>query len=95
MSDSQRYRYESLGHRRQLVAEHDPNIQYVDRDSGTDFMPVGLVLPLAPSQSKLAWTPENLRLCGCSREQLVQKDLNDCPYCERRMPALKSDGEIA
>ncbi len=33
---------------------------------------------------------ENLRLCGCSLEQLVQKDLNDCPHCGRRLPATGS-----
>ena len=50
---------------------------------------VGAVLPLAPSPSDLPYSVENLRLCGCSLEQLVQKDLNDCPHCGRRLPAVE------
>ena len=47
------------------------------------------VLPLAPSPSNLPYSVDNLRLCGCSLEQLVQKDLNDCPHCGRRLPAVE------
>ena len=50
---------------------------------------VGAVLPLAPSPSDLPYAVENLRLCGCSLEQLVQNDLNDCPHCGRRLPAVE------
>ena len=49
------------------------------------------MLPLAPSPSNLPYAVENLRLCGCSLEQLVQKDLNDCPHCGRRLPAVEAD----
>ena len=62
---------------------------YVDRDSGEEFEVVGAVLPLAPSASDLPWAVENLRLCGCSLEQLAPKDLNDCPHCGRRLPAVE------
>ena len=50
---------------------------------------VGALLPLAPSPSDLPYSVENLRLCGCSLEQLVQNDLNDCPHCGRRLPAVE------
>ena len=43
----------------------------------------------APSPSDLPYSIDNLRLCGCSLEQLVQKDLNDCPHCGRRLPAVE------
>ena len=50
---------------------------------------VAAVLPLAPSPSNLPYAVENLRMCGCSLEQLVQNDLNDCPHCGRRLPAVE------
>jgi hypothetical protein len=28
-------------------------------------------------------------MCGCSLEQLAPKDVNDCPHCGRRMPAIE------
>ena len=62
---------------------------YVDHETGEEFQVVGRVLPLAPSPSDLPYAVENLRLCGCSLEQLVQKDLNDCPHCGRRLPAVE------
>jgi hypothetical protein len=71
----------------------DPGKVYVDRESGEEFEIVGKLLPLAPSPSNLPWAVENLRLCGCSLEQLAPKDLNDCPTCGRRLPALaRMDG---
>ena len=47
------------------------------------------LLPLAPTASELPWAVENLRFCNWC-EQLAQKDLNDCPYCGRRMDPLES-----
>jgi hypothetical protein len=43
----------------------------------------------ACSPSNLPYAVENLRMCGCSLEQLVQNDLNDCPHCGRRLPAVE------
>ena len=63
--------------------------RYVDRETGEELKVVGAVLPLAPSPSDLPYAVENLRLCGCSLEQLAQKDLNDCPHCGRRLPAVE------
>ena len=66
-----------------------PGETYVNRDSGEPMEVVGKVLPLAPSRSRLPWAVENLRFCPWC-EQLAQKDLNDCPYCGRRMEPLGS-----
>ncbi|HEY1687580.1 MAG TPA: hypothetical protein VGF95_01825 [Solirubrobacteraceae bacterium] len=84
MSVNQRYRMRSPSSGREVVIEADPDQIYVDRDTGDELEVVGVLLPLAPSQSKLPWSLENLRFCNwCG--QLAQKDLNDCPTCGRRM----------
>ena len=88
VSERQRYRLRSPSDR-EIIREVEPGTVYVDRQSGEEFEVVGRVLPLAPSASDLPWAVENLRLCGCSLEQLVQKDLNDCPHCGRRLPAVE------
>ena len=74
---------------REVIRDVEPGKVYVDRESGEEFEVVGKLLPLAPSQSDLPWSIENLRLCGCSLEQLAPKDVNDCPHCGRRMPAIE------
>lgn len=74
---------------RETVREVEPGAVYVDHESGEDFEVVGKLLPLAPSPSDLPWAVESLRLCGCSLDQLAPKDLNDCPHCGRRMPAVE------
>lgn len=87
VSESQKYRLRSAGYKRDIVTTVDPGDRYVDRESGTKFVVVGEVVPSGDANSELPWSADNLRLCGCSREQLVQKDINDCPYCDRRVPA--------
>lgn len=87
MPARQKYRLRARSDR-ELIVEAEPGKIYVDRDSGETLDVVGAVLPLAPSPSSLPYAVENLRLCGCSLEQLVQKDLNDCPHCNRRLPAV-------
>jgi hypothetical protein len=88
MASRQRYRLRSRSDR-EIISEVEPGKTYVDRESGEEFEVVGALLPLAPSASDLPYSVENLRLCGCSLEQLVQRDLNDCPHCGRRMPAVE------
>ncbi|MFA4927373.1 MAG: hypothetical protein WC558_02565 [Patulibacter sp.] len=44
---------------------------------------VGKLTPLAPSLSDLPWALENLMHCS-SCDQMMQRDLNDCPTCGRR-----------
>ena len=88
MPERQLYRLRSQSER-EIIREVDPGRTYVDRETGEEYEVVGRVLPLAPSPSHLPYSVENLRLCGCSLEQLVQRDLNDCPHCGRRMPAVE------
>lgn len=87
VSGTQKFRLRSAGYKRDIVAPVEDGDRYVDRESGTKFVVVGEVLPVGNSSSELPWATENLRVCGCSREQLLQKDVNDCPYCDRRLPA--------
>lgn len=84
---SKRFHLRSAGYKRDIVATVEPGDRYLDRESGTNFVIVGEVAPTGPGSSSLPWSPENLRACGCSRRQLVQADVNDCPYCDRRIPA--------
>jgi hypothetical protein len=72
---------------RELIIEAEPGRIYKDRETGEAMVPVALVLPMAPSPSELPWSVENLRFCNWC-DQLAQKDLNDCPYCGRRMEPL-------
>jgi hypothetical protein len=89
VSEHQRYRLRTRSDR-EVIREVEPGRVYVDRESGEEFEVVGKVLPLAPSASSLPWAVENLRLCGCSLEQLTPKDVNDCVTCGRRLPAIES-----
>jgi hypothetical protein len=74
---------------REILYPAEPGKRYVDRETGEELKVVSAVLPLAPSPSNLPYGVDTLRLCGCSLEQLVQKDLNDCPHCGRRLPAVE------
>jgi hypothetical protein len=89
VTEHQRYRLRTRSDR-EVIREVEPGRVYVDRESGEEFEVVGKVLPLAPSESNLPWAVENLRLCGCSLEQLTPKDVNDCVTCGRRLPAIES-----
>ncbi|MGZ5332129.1 MAG: hypothetical protein ACXWFH_12640, partial [Solirubrobacterales bacterium] len=60
---------------------------YVDRETGEEMRVVARTLPLAPSESALLRTPENLRECRRC-EQLIGLDVSDCPYCGLRQSAL-------
>jgi hypothetical protein len=89
MPPRQQYRLRSRSDR-ETIREVEPGREYIDATTGQPFEVVGKLIPLAPSPSNLPYAVENLRMCGCSLEQLVQKDLNDCPHCGRRMPATSS-----
>jgi hypothetical protein len=89
VSQHQKYRLRTRSDR-EVIREVEPGRVYVDRESGEEFEVVGKVLPLAPAPSDLPWAVENLRLCGCSLEQLTPKDVNDCVTCGRRLPAIES-----
>ncbi|MBX5470027.1 MAG: hypothetical protein IRZ21_09035 [Thermoleophilaceae bacterium] len=87
MGERQKYRLRARSDR-EVIREVEPGAVYVDRATGEELEVVGALTPLAPSKSDLPWAVENLRLCGCSLEQLVPKDVNDCIHCGRRLPAL-------
>lgn len=87
MSRKERYRMRTPSTGREVVFEADPGRVYVDRETEEALEVVGKELPLAPSDSHLPWTVDNLRFCQwCG--QLAQRDLNDCPTCGRRMDPL-------
>ena len=88
MPPRQKYRLRARSDR-EVISEVEPGTSYVDRESGEEFQVVAAVLPLAPSPSDLPYSVENLRMCGCSLEQLAPKDVNDCPTCGRRLPATE------
>ena len=88
MAKEQLYRLRSKSDR-EVIRPVDPSATYVDRENGEPYEIVGKLLPLAPSESSLPWSVENLRLCGCSLQQLAPKDVVDCPTCGRRLPAVE------
>ena len=86
----QRYRLRAPGSGREAIAAAVPDGVYVDRESGEEMEVVARTLPLAPSESALLRTPENLRACRRC-DQLIGLDVSDCPYCGLRQPALDGD----
>jgi ribosomal protein L40E len=89
----QLYRMRARASGREALATVDPDGVYVDRVSGEELEPVTRVLPLAPSESALVRSPENLRICRRC-DQLIGLDVTDCPHCGLRQPAFDgSPGE--
>ena len=83
----QLYRLRTPSTGREILLEAEPGRTYLDRDTGEPLQVIGKVLPVPPSKSSLPWSVENLRFCNWC-DQLVERDLNDCPTCGRRMAAL-------
>jgi hypothetical protein len=83
----QKYRMRTPSTGREVIVEAEPDGVYLDLETGEELEVVAELLPLAPTASELPWSVENLRFCNWC-DQLVQKDLNDCPYCARRMDPL-------
>lgn len=86
----QRYRLRAPASGREAISEVSGDGVYVDRESGEEMEVVSRTLPLAPSESALVRTPENLRACRRC-DQLIGLDVSDCPYCGLRQPALDGD----
>jgi hypothetical protein len=89
--ERQTYRLRAPASGREAIAEADPDGVYVDHLTGEELRVVGRTLPLAPSDSALLRTPENLRICHrCG--QLIGKDVNgcvaNCPFADIRQPPL-------
>ena len=87
VSEQQKYRLRAPASGREAVAEVEVDGVYIDRETGEEMLPVTRVLPLAPSESALLRTPENLRECGRCK-QLIGLDVSDCPYCGQRQGAV-------
>lgn len=87
MNSKQLYRMRSRASGREALAPAEPGTVFVDRETGEEMEPVGMVLPLAPSASSLPRSPENLRACRRC-DQLIGLDVSDCPYCGLRQEAL-------
>lgn len=85
-----KYRMRTPSTGREVIIEAVSGESYVDRDTGEDLEVVAQLLPMAPTPSELPWSVENLRFCNWC-DQMSQKDLNDCPYCGRRMEPLAPD----
>jgi hypothetical protein len=63
-------------------------VGYYDNVTGERMEIVGKLVPTANSPSNLPRAPQFLRICPYC-EQLVGRDLSDCPHCGRRLPALE------
>jgi hypothetical protein len=87
MNEKQLYRMRAAASGREAIAHAEPGGVYVDRETGEEMEPAGMVLPLAPSVSALPRSPENLRACRRC-DQLIGLDVSDCPYCGLRQEAL-------
>jgi hypothetical protein len=87
MNREQIYRLRARASGREALAKARPDGVYVDRETGEEMDVVSRTLPLAPSESALLRSPENLRICRRCR-QLIGLDVSDCPYCGLRQPAL-------
>jgi|SRR5271170_5099089 len=84
----QQYRLRNAHTGREVVTSAQAGLLYIDRDTREPLEVVGKLLPLAGSPSRLPWAVENLRVCPTCHE-LLQKDLNYCPYAGRRLPPLE------
>jgi hypothetical protein len=87
MHARQVYRLRAPASGREAMALGKPGAVYLDRETGEEMRPVTRTLPLAPSESALLRSPENLRICRRC-EQLIGLDVSDCPYCGLRQSAL-------
>ena len=90
MNEKQIYRYRAPASGREALVEAVPDGVYVDRETGEEMKPVTRALPLAPSDSALLRSPENLRQCRRC-EQLIGLDVSDCGYCGLRQEATNGD----
>jgi hypothetical protein len=90
VNDRQIYRLRAPASGRETLAHVEPGTVYLDRETGEEMRPVARTLPLAPSDSALLRSPENLRICQRC-DQLIGLDVSDCPYCGLRQEALNGE----
>jgi hypothetical protein len=84
------YRLRARASGRERLAAATADGVYIDNETGEEMEPVTRTLPLAPSDSALIRTVENLRICRRC-DQLIGLDVSDCPYCGLRQPGLDGD----
>jgi hypothetical protein len=84
---AQKFRLRAPASGREAIAEVEPEVVYMDRETGEELKPVTMLLPLEDSDSRLLRSPENLRACRRC-DQLIGLDVSDCPYCGLRQGAL-------
>ena len=87
----QTYRLRAPASGREALARASGDGVYVDRESGEEMEIVAATLPLAPSESALVRSPENLRACRRC-DQLIGLDVSDCPHCGLRQEATNGEG---
>jgi hypothetical protein len=93
MGRPERYRLRAPASGREAVISIDGvqpgggDVGYYDQVTGERMYVVAKLVPGSDSPSSLPRAPENLRICPYC-EQLVGRDLSDCPYCLRRLPAF-------
>ena len=92
MAAPQRYRLRAPRSGREVILALDElpddlEQGFYDRVTGERLEVVAMLVPLASSPSNLPRAPETLRICPHCGE-LVELDLSDCPYCQRRLPPL-------
>ncbi len=87
MRNLQKYRMRTPSTGREVIVQAESGQTYLDRETGEELEVIAQLLPLAPTPSELPWSIDNLRFCNWC-DQMSQKDLNDCPYCGRRMEPL-------
>ena len=85
------YRLRARASGREKHAAARPDGVYIDQETGEEMEPVTMVLPLAPSDSALIRSIDNLRICRRC-DQLIGLDVSDCPYCGLRQPGLNGGG---
>jgi hypothetical protein len=86
MRIKEKYRFRSASGREHII-EADPDVNYVDHETGEPLHPVAKLTPVAPTASELPWAVENLRFCNHC-DQLCQKDLSVCPVCGEQLDPL-------
>lgn len=85
MTTYDKYRFRTPSTGREVIIEADPDLIYLDRDTDERLEVIGKVTPIGSSDSKLPWAIETLRICPCEQQQMIQRDVNDCPYCNSRL----------
>ena len=79
-ADGQLCRLRAPASGRESLAFVEGDTVYRDEETGEELDPVAVVLPLAPSASRLPRSPLNLRICRRCR-QLTARDLAECQFC--------------